>query len=87
MKTYEVYFRKDAEKSFLKIEQSLPAIGRKIRTQIEALKTNPYLGMKLQGSDRETRRIRVGDYRIVYEIYEKTIVIVVVYIGPRGGAY
>ena len=87
MKTYRIQLAKAAEKSLLKISQSLPAIGKKIEAQIEVLKTEPHLGMKLQGSDRETRRIRVGDYRIIYEVYESHLVILVVYIGPRGGAY
>ena len=71
----------------LKIGQSLPAIGRKIRAQINALKTNPHLGIKLQGSGDEVRRIRVGDYRVIYEVYEQELIILVIYIGPRGGAY
>ena len=87
MKTYQIRLTKDAEKSFLKVNQSLPAIGRKIGEQIDGLKMNPYLGSKLQGSERETRRIRVGDYRIIYEIYENYVLILIVYIGPRGGAY
>ena len=87
MKTYQIRLTKDAEKAILKISQSLPAIGRKIREEIEVLKTNPHLGAKLQGSDEETRRIRVGDYRIIYEVYENHLLILVVYIGPRGGAY
>lgn len=87
MKIYRVSLTKDVEKSLLKINQSLPAIGSKIAGQIEALKTNPHLGSKLQGSDQDTRRIRVGDYRIIYEIYEDHLVILVIYIGPRGGAY
>lgn len=86
-KIYHVRLTKDAEKSILKISQSLPAVGRKIYNQIETLKTHPHLGMKLQGSDRETRRVRVGDYRIIYEVYDDHLLIVVVYIGPRGGAY
>ena len=87
MKTYQIRLTKDAEKSILKINQSLPAIGSKIRSQIDTLKTNPFLGIKLQGSDQETRRIRVGDYRIIYEVYEDHLLILVVYVGPRGGAY
>lgn len=87
MTTYGIRLTKDAEKSLLKISQSLPAIGRKIGDQIESLKTNPHLGTKLQGSDQETRRVRVGDYRIIYEVYEDHLVILVIYIGPRGGAY
>lgn len=87
MKTYQVRLTKDAEKALLKISQSLPAVGYKVRSQIEALKTNPHLGSKLQGSDQETRRIRVGDYRIIYEVYEAYVLILVLYIGPRGGSY
>lgn len=86
-KIYSIRLTKDAEKSLLKINQSLPAIGRKISRYIESLKTNPYLGAKLQGSDREARRIRVGDYRIIYEVHDNELLILVVYIGPRGGAY
>jgi mRNA interferase RelE/StbE len=84
---YRIRLTKDAEKSILKIHQSLPAIGQKISSWIDALKTNPHLGKKLAGSDQETRRIRVGDYRIIYEIYPDQSMIVVIYIGPRGGAY
>jgi mRNA interferase RelE/StbE len=87
VKIYQIRLTRDSEKAILKINQSLPAIGRKIRSQIDALKTNPFLGKKLKGSDQETRRIRVGDYRIIYEVYEDSLLILVVYIGPRGGAY
>ncbi len=87
LKVYRIRLTKDAAKSILEINQSLPAIGRKIYNQIEILKTKPHLGMKLQGSDRETRRIRVGDYRVIYEVYDDYLVIVIVYIGPRSGAY
>lgn len=54
---------------------------------IERLKTEPHLGAKLKGTKDEIRRIRVGDYRIIYEIHESTITIIVLYVGPRGGAY
>lgn len=87
LKIYHIRLTKAAEKSILKINQSLPAVGRKIYDRIETLKTHPHLGLKLQGSDRETRRIRVGDYRVIYEVYEHHLLIVIVYIGPRGGAY
>lgn len=86
-KIYNIRLTKDAERTLLKINQSLPVIGHKIAGKIELLKTHPHLGMKLKGSDRETRRIRVGDYRVIYEVYDDHLLIVVVYIGPRGGAY
>ena len=84
---YQVFLTKSAQKHLLKICQSLPAIGRKISQAIERLKMKPHLGAKLEGAKGEVRRIRVGDYRIIYEVHETTITIMVLYIGPRGGAY
>ena len=84
---YQVFLTKSAQKHLLKIYQSLPAIGRKISQAIERLKREPHLGAKLEGTKEEVRRIRVGDYRIIYEVHETTITIIVLYIGPRGGAY
>ena len=87
MNRFEVRLSKDAQKTFLKIRQSLPAIGRKIEQALDLLETRPFAGLKLKGADAEVRRIRIGDFRIVYEIYRHEILVLVVYIGPRGGAY
>lgn len=87
MSHFEVRLSKDAQKSLIKINESLPAIGRKIWRVLDSLQTHPLAGMKLAGADGEVRRIRVGDYRVVYEVFRKEILILVVYIGPRGGAY
>ena len=87
MKIYHVRLVKSAEKSLFQIHQSLPVIGRKISHLIDSLETNPHLGTKLKGSDRETRRIQIGGYRLIYEVYEAQLLIIVVYAGPRGGAY
>ena len=86
-KVYRVFLTKSAQKHFLKICQSLPAIGRKISQAIERLKMEPHLGKKLEGSKGEVRSIRVGDYRIIYEVPETTITVMILYIVPRGGAY
>ena len=84
---FEVRISRDAEKTFLKIRQSLPAIGRKIENVLDLLETHPFTGSKLEGSHGESRRIRIGDFRVIYEIYRQEILILVVYIGPRSGAY
>jgi mRNA-degrading endonuclease RelE of RelBE toxin-antitoxin system len=70
VKTYEIRLTKDAEQSILTISRSLPAIGQKIRHQIDGLRAHPHLGTKLKGTNQETRRIRVGEYRVIYEVYE-----------------
>jgi mRNA interferase RelE/StbE len=41
---------------------------------------------KLQGED-DFYRIRVGDYRVVYSVDDKEILVLVVRIAPRAEAY
>ena len=60
-----------------------------IRLKIKALAADPYVfhvnATKLQG--RVGYRLRVGDGRVIYEIDDRRVVILVLDIKPRGGAY
>ncbi|MDZ4662874.1 MAG: type II toxin-antitoxin system RelE/ParE family toxin [Pseudomonadota bacterium] len=60
-----------------------------IRKAIEKkLATNPIeFGKPLQYSLRGLRRLRVGDYRIIFQIEEKKKVVLVVKIGHRKEVY
>ena len=55
---------------------------------MEALATNPFPSgcIKLSGSDR-AYRIRVGDYRIIYEFLDEILTIEVIKIGHRRDVY
>ena len=55
---------------------------------VEALADEPYpLGLiKLSGSET-AHRIRVGDYRVLYEVYDTEIVVEVIKIGHRRDVY
>lgn len=54
---------------------------------IDALSTNPAAGGVLKGEFSGLRRLRVGDYRIVYEVDGEDLIVLVVRIGHRKGIY
>ena len=64
-------------------------MAKLIREKLEAIAANPYAehpnAKKLQG--REGCRLRVGDWRVIYEIQNDQLVILVLRIAPRGEVY
>jgi mRNA interferase RelE/StbE len=82
--TYSVLIRKSAQKVLSRIPSSfrdriIEAIGSLATTP------RPHGAKKLSG--RDAWRIRVADYRIIYEIHDERLVILVVAIGHRGNVY
>jgi len=79
----------------LKIKSSalkeLKRINKPERTRIihaiDQLPASPWLGKVLKGELSGLRRIRVGDYRVIYEIHEQQVLILVVRIAHRKGVY
>jgi len=59
----------------------------RIIAAIDQLPANPWLGKSLKGELSGLRRIRVGDYRVVYEIYEQQVMILVVRIAHCKDVY
>jgi len=81
---YRVQIKKSAAKEL----EALPTIDRqRIVERIRSLSTNPRpMGSeKLTGEERY--RIRQGDYRILYEIHDRKIFVVVIKIGNRRNVY
>lgn len=82
---YSVELSKNAHKALKDIPH---ANVKKIRDKIEKLKKEPLPNgsEKLAGND-DLYRIRSGDYRIIYQILKKRLVILVVKIGHRREVY
>ena len=59
----------------------------RIVAAIDRLTETPHLGAALKGDLRGLRRLRVGDYRIVYEIRDEELVVLVVRVAHRRDAY
>jgi mRNA interferase RelE/StbE len=83
---YRVLFSKEAQRSLLSLPKPLAA---RIREKLAAIAENPYEHYsnvtKLQ--NRPGFRLRVGDWRVIYEIRGEELVILVVKIAPRGEVY
>ncbi len=64
-------------------------VARTIRGKVERLADNPYAPNNnvraLKG--RPGYRLRVGDWRVLYELQDDVLLICVVTIAPRGSAY
>ena len=64
------------------------SLKRRITKALRVLENDPRPpgSLKLQGGD-ELYRVRVGDYRIVYQIQDAVLVVLVVQIGHRREIY
>ena len=82
---YSIEFKRSAAKALKEIPRS---DRRKIRDRIDSLAENlpDPVTTKMKG-DNPFHKVRVGDYRIVYEIQESLLVILVLKIGHRKDVY
>ena len=83
--SFRVVFAKPAEKVFLGLDRD---IQRRIARAIAALETNPRPPgcVKLAG-EADLYRVRAGDWRIVYAVQDRELLILVVKIGHRREIY
>jgi mRNA interferase RelE/StbE len=68
--------------------RALPgAVAARVRKAVERLGEDPRLGKRLAGELVPFRSYRVGDYRIVYEIRDEELIVLVVMLGHRRAIY
>ena len=82
---YRIEFKRSAAKALRKIPRS---DQKRIAVKIDSLSENlPDPATTKMKGDNPFHRIRVGDYRIIYEIHEDILLIVVLKIGHRKDVY
>ena len=82
---FEIFIQEKAIKQLKKI----PKLERQsLIKEIMKLKESPYApkSRKLQGR-KDLRRIRSGDYRVIYRVPDRNGIIAVVKIGHRSDVY
>jgi mRNA interferase RelE/StbE len=82
---YKILVSKEARKVLQKLPKNLLV---RIGKAIDGLAGNPRPEgcKKLEGYDN-LYRIRVGDWRISYAIEDDQLIVLVIEVAPRGGAY
>lgn len=87
MATYTIEFVKSARKEF----ERLPAkIRAKTAEALNLLALNPYselLKIKKMKGAPDLYRIRLGEYRVLYELRNDRLVVVVIKLGHRREVY
>jgi mRNA interferase RelE/StbE len=82
-------YRVEVKKAAQKILSRLPKdLLNRIAAAIESLAADPRpTGCKKLAGMHDHYRMRVGDWRIIYTIQDDVLLIIVVEVAPRGGAY
>ena len=81
---YQIQIRKSAQKQLDKLSDNVTDI---LLDAIEALAEEPRPFGYKKLKDRDGYRIRKGDYRIIYDIYDNQLVIDVITVGHRREIY
>ena len=81
---YDIKIRKKAQKSLSKIPNPFQS---NIIEKIRKLANNPFPPQSKKLTGREAWRIRIGNYRVIYEIFENELIILVLNIGHRKNIY
>jgi mRNA interferase RelE/StbE len=82
---YQVLIKGSARKELAAL--SLP-LQKRIDTRIRALSENPRPnGVTKLAGDENLYRIRVGDYRIIYQIQDKALLVLMIKISHRREVY
>lgn len=84
MANYKIIIRRSAEKE---IEKLAKVDRRRIIKRIQDLGSNPRPTGVKKLSGEEKYRIRQGNYRILYEVHDTIVTIVVVKVAARKDVY
>jgi mRNA interferase RelE/StbE len=84
---YKIALTTGAEKSYRKFKQKDKSLTKRIDRAFDILSKNPFAGKFLVGELKGYHSYRIGNYRIIYEIIQKEIIVLILKIDKRGTVY
>ncbi len=86
---YRLEVERRAERGLRRIREGDPRGYRRVVAAIRALGEDPRPpgATKLTAFEPPAWRVRVGQYRIIYEVDDDRVVVIVVNVAPRGEVY
>lgn len=82
--SYSIRIKRQAEREVRRVPK--PERLRIIHA-VDGLRENPLRGDVLKGDPCGLRRLRVGQYRVVYEVQHTALIVLVVRVAHRRAAY
>jgi mRNA interferase RelE/StbE len=82
---YRIEFSPTAKSQFKKLPKEVQA---RLKHRIDILAENPFpRGVKKLSVEEDLYRLRIGDYRIVYQVQGKALFILILKLGHRKDVY
>ncbi len=84
---WTIEYTDDAQKTFLKLDRLIREQIIKYLKNLSSLQNPRLLGEKLKGNLSEFWKYRVGDYRLICNIQDEKLLVLIVKIGHRSEVY
>ena len=84
---YRIEFSNFVAKELEKIYRVEKKLYFRLIFAMETLKLNPYQGKRLRGKFAGDYSLRLGDYRIVYNVYKDRLLVSIIDLGHRREIY
>ena len=82
---YRIEFTTKAHKQFRDLQKP---IQKRLANRIDALANDPRpQGVTKLSTEESLYRVRAGDYRVIYQIQDKVLLVLIVGIGHRSDVY
>jgi mRNA interferase RelE/StbE len=82
---YRIEFSPAADRQFRKLPQE---IQLRLKPRLDGLMNNPFpRGIKKLSGEENLYRLQMGDYRIIYQVQQKVLLVLVVKFGHRKEVY